>query len=98
MSFGLRRAAAATAGALAVALTLGTTAPAYAQLDALDPASLSPSEFDALLSVSGSLPLGSTLGSVGSLGSSDFPLTGSASPIGTPRPVDENIETSEFIE
>lgn len=98
MSFGLRRAAAATAGALAVALTLGSTAPAYAQLDALDPASLSPSEFDALLSVSGSLPLGSTLGSVGSLGSSDFPLTGSASPIGTPRPVDESIETSEFIE
>ena len=31
MSLGLRRLAATTAGALAVALTLGSTAPAYAQ-------------------------------------------------------------------
>ncbi|MDV7999933.1 alpha/beta hydrolase family protein [Rhodococcus sp. IEGM 1408] len=89
---------AATAGALAVALTLGAAAPASAQLAGLDPASLGPEGFDTLLSTAGSVPLGSTLGSVGTVGSSDFPLTGSMSPIGTPRPVDESITESKFVE
>ena len=40
MSFGLRRAAAATAGALAVALTLGSATPAFAQTASIDPSTL----------------------------------------------------------
>ena len=98
MSIKLRRLASATAGALAVALTLGSTAPAYAQLDAINPASLSPEEYDTLLSVSGALPLGSVLGSVGSVGLSDYPLTGSTDPSGPPpKPIDTSITEAKYV-
>lgn len=94
MSLGLRRLAAATAGALTVALTLGSTAPAYAQIDT---SSIGPEEFETILEVAGSLPLGSTVGLAGSVGSADFPLgAGSSVPIGTPSEVDTSITQTEF--
>ena len=40
MSLSLRRVTAATAGALAVALTLGTASPALAQTASIDPSTL----------------------------------------------------------
>ena len=60
MSIGLRRLAAATAGALAVALTLGTASPALAQTASIDPSTLiDPSElgqedFEAIIDAIGS--------------------------------------------
>ena len=107
MSFGLRRAAAATAGALAIALTLGTASPALAQTDSLDPSTLiDPStlgleDLEAIMEAAGSVPLGSATGLLGSVGSADFPLdgAGSSNPLpNKPRPVVDEITKSEFIE
>ena len=85
MSLGLRRLAATTAGALAVALAIGTAAPAAAQID---PASLGEGGMETALEVLGSLPVGSTAEAIGSVGSANFPLgAGSTTPLyGDPRP------------
>ncbi|MEH6382341.1 MAG: hypothetical protein V7768_11630, partial [Dietzia cercidiphylli] len=77
--------AAATAGALALALTLGSVAPAGAQLGSIDPATLGPDDLETIIEAVGSVPLGSTAGSLGSVGSADIPLgEGSSAPSGRP--------------
>ena len=103
MSLGLRRLAATTAGALAVALTLGSTTPALAQTASIDPATLiDPStlgqeDFEAIIDAIGSVPIGSTAGLLGSVGSAEVPLgEGSSAPVGTPTPVDASITKTEF--
>ncbi|WP_407335275.1 alpha/beta hydrolase [Dietzia kunjamensis] len=103
MSFGLRRAAAATAGALAVALTLGSATPAFAQTASIDPSTLiDPSalgqeDFEAIIDAVGSVPIGSAAGLLGSVGSADVPLgEGSSAPVGEPTPVDTSITETEF--
>lgn len=85
MSYGLRRLATTTAGALAVALTVGSASPAVAQID---PSSLGEGGMETALEVIGSLPVGSTAELIGSVGSADFPLdSGSTTPLyGEPRP------------
>ena len=100
MSFGLRRAAAATAGALAVALTLGSATPAFAQTASIDPSTLiDPSalgqeDFEAIIDAVGSVPIGSAAGLLGSVGSADVPLgEASSAPVGKPTPVDPNTLT-----
>lgn len=100
MSFGLRRAAAATAGALAVALTLGSTAPAYAQLGGIDTSSLGLEEVETIGSVVDSVGAGSLLGSLGPLGSSDFPLDGIGpeEKLPEPRPQQASITEAKFVE
>lgn len=93
MSFARLRLAAA--GALTLALTLGAS-PALAQ--GIDPSSLGEEGAGSLIDGLGSLPVGSVAGSVGSVGSADFPLgEGSSSPVGEPRPVDPSITESEFL-
>lgn len=92
---------AATAGALALALTLGSVAPAGAQTASIDPSTLGLEDLEAIMEAVGSVPLGSAAGSLGSVGSADFPLDGegSSQPLrNEPRPVDPNITESEFIE
>ncbi|MBB1041179.1 MULTISPECIES: alpha/beta hydrolase family protein [unclassified Dietzia] len=98
MSVGMPRfAATATAGALALALTLGSVAPAGAQLGSIDPTTLGPDDLETIIEAVGSVPLGSTAGSLGSVGSADIPLgEGSSAPIGTPSPVDPSITETEF--
>ena len=105
MSLGLRRFAAATAGALAVALTLGSTTPALAQTGSIDPSTiidpstLGPEDLEAIIDAVGSVPVGSTAGLLGSVGSSDVPLgEGSSEKVGTPTPVDTSITETKFIE
>lgn len=97
MKLGLRSLAATTAGALAAALTIGTASPAVAQIDT---SSIGEEEADALFSAAGSLPLGSTTELLTAFGSADLPLgPGSSSPLyGVVRPVDESINTAQFIE
>lgn len=100
MSFGLPRFA-ATAGALALALTLGSAAPALAQTDSIDPSTLGPDEIATILELAGSVPVGSAAGSLGSVGSANIPLDGegSSQPLpNSPRPVDAGITESKFIE
>ena len=99
MSSGLRRLAATTAGALVIGLTLGSTTPAYAQLDGIDTSSLGLDEVEMIGSVVGSVGVGSLLGSVRPLGSSDFSLNaaGSSDELRQPpSPVDPSIDTTEF--
>lgn len=74
MKLGMRRLAATTAGALAAALTIGSAAPAYAQLGDIDTSSLGQEEVEQIGSVIGSVGVGSLFGSLGPIGSSDFPL------------------------
>lgn len=85
MSLGFRRLAATSAGALGIALTVGSLSPAAAQID---PSSLGEGGMETALEVIGSLPVGSTAGLIGSVGSADFPLgAGSTSDLyGKPRP------------
>lgn len=93
MSFARLRLAAA--GALTLALTLGAS-PALAQ--GIDPSSLGEEGVGSLIDGLGSVPLGSTAGLLGSVGSADVPLgEGSSSPVGTPRPVDPSITESKFV-
>lgn len=95
MRLGLRRSVAATAGALAVALAVGSMSPAAAQID---PASLGEGGMEAALEVLGSLPVGSTAEAIGSIGSADYPLdAGSSSPLyGEPRPHKE-VAAAGFV-
>ena len=96
MSF--RRSRLATAGALAFALALGSASPALAQSDDLDPTALG-LDPETIVEIAGSLPVGSTAGSIGSVGSADFPLNaGSSSPVGTPRPVDPTITETRYVD
>lgn len=86
----------AVAGALALALAFGGAAPAVAK--GIDPSSLGEEGVGSLVDGLGSVPLGSTTGLLGSVGSADFPISeGSSSPIGKPRPVDPSITKSEFL-
>ena len=89
---------AATAGALSLALAVGAAAPASAQLDGIDLASLGESGVGSVIEGVGSLPLGSTAELLGSVGSSGFPPITSASveDIDPPRELDEPIEEAEF--
>lgn len=100
MPLGLRRFAAATAGALAVALTLGSTAPALAQTASIDPSTLGPDDLAAIIDFAGAIPVGSVVGSAGSVGSADFPVgeVFPDPPDVPPSQVDPNIKTSEFLE
>lgn len=99
MPIGLRRLTAATAGALAVALALGSTAPAYAQIDTASLADLTEEQVGMIFEGLGEVPVGSTAGLIGSVGSADFPLgTESATAVGTPSPVDESIDKTRFVE
>ena len=92
----LRRLAATTAGALAAALAISSATPAAAQ--DIDVSSLGEGSTTTALEVIGSLPVGSTAGLIGSVGSADFPLdAGSTNAVGTPRPVDPSITSSEFL-
>lgn len=96
MSPGLRRLAATAAGALAVALTIGSAGPAPAQ--GLDPSSLGEQGAGSAIGALGSVPVGSTAEALGSVGSADAAVgAGSSSPVGTPRPVDESITESKFV-
>lgn len=96
MSFRLRRPAAATAGALAIALTIGAAGPAPGQ--GVDPSGPGEQGAGSVLGALGSLPVGSTAETLGSVGSADLAIgAGSSSPIGTPRPVDESITESKFL-
>ena len=92
----LRRAA--TAGALAVALTAGAVTPATAQDDPLDLSFLGEDGLALVMGSLGVLPVGSTANMLGSVGSSDIPLgTGSTEATGTPSQVDESINTVEVV-
>ena len=100
MLFGITRRA-ATAGALAVALSLGSLPAALAQTASIDPSTLGADDLETIIDAIGSVPLGSAAGSLGSVGSADIPLDGegSSNPLTTkPRPVDESITDSEFLE
>lgn len=101
MSLALRRLAATTAGALVVGLALGSTTPAYAQLDGIDTSSLGLDEVELIGSAVGSVGVGSVLGSVRPLGSSDFPLAavGSSEPLKeNPSPRLDRITETRFVE
>lgn len=95
MSLRPRHVAASAAGALVLALTAGSLTPAAAQID---PSSLGESGVETALEVIGSLPVGSTAGLIGSVGSADFPLSsGSIEPLrGTPRP-HKDVEAAGFV-
>ena len=98
MSFGLRRVAAVTAGALAVALTIGSASPALAQTASIDPSTLGQDDLESIIDAVGSVPLASTAGLIGSVGSADIPLdAGSTEKVGTPTPVDPTITKTEFL-
>ena len=98
MNTRLRRRAAA--GALAVATILGSSAIASAQIGGdIDTSSLGLEEVEMIGSAAGSLPLGSTLGSLGSAGSTNIPLGGTGSYVelpNPPRPRDESITLTEL--
>ena len=99
MNTRLRRGA--VAGALATAIVLGASAPASAQIGGdIDTSSLGLEEVELIGSAAGSLPLGSTLGSVGSAGSTNIPLGGTGSYVELPNPPrarDASIETTELL-
>ena len=89
---------AATAGALSLVLAAGAVAPANAQFDGLDPASLGPEQLEAVLSVAGAVPVGSVVGSADAVGSADVPI-GELFPDPPTRPpsqVDPNIKATKF--
>ncbi|KAA0918475.1 alpha/beta hydrolase family protein [Dietzia sp. ANT_WB102] len=96
MSLALRRFAASAAGALAVALTIGSANPALAQN--IDASSVGEQAAGSAIDALGSVPVGSTADVMGSVGSADFAVgAGSLSPVGTPRSVDETITESKFV-
>lgn len=98
MPLGLRRVAAATAGALATALVFGTTSPAAAQIDTASLAELTEEQVGMIFEGLGEVPIGSTAGLIGSVGSADFPLgTESASGVGDPTPVEDRIQETRFV-
>ncbi|AWH93451.1 alpha/beta hydrolase-fold protein [Dietzia lutea] len=96
MNTRLRRSA--VAGALAMAL--GAVAPAHAQIGGdIDTSSLGLEEVELIGSAAGSVPLGSTLESLGSAGSTNIPLGGTGSYVelpNPPRPRDESIRLTEL--
>ncbi|WP_291082605.1 alpha/beta hydrolase family protein [Dietzia sp. UBA5065] len=98
MNTRLRRRAAA--GALAAAMLLGSSVPASAQIGGgIDTSSLGLEEVEMIGSAVGSLPLGSTLGSLGSAGSTNIPLGGAGSYVelpNPPRPPDESITSTDL--
>ena len=89
-----------TASALAAIMLLGSAAPASAQIGGdIDTSSLGLEEIELIGSAAGYLPLGSTLGSLGSAGSTNIPLGGTGSYVelpNPPRPRDESITTVEL--
>ena len=98
MPLGLRRVAAATAGALATALVIGAATPAAAQIDTASLAELTEEQVETIFEGLGEVPIGSTAGLIGSVGSADFPLgTESAAEVGTPTEVDEGITKTQFV-
>ncbi|WP_440220512.1 alpha/beta hydrolase [Dietzia sp. MNB45] len=100
MNTRVRRRATATATVLAAILSLGFAAPASAQIGGdIDTSSLGLEEVELIGSAAGSLPLGSTLGSLGSAGSTNIPLGGTGSYVelpNPPRPRDESIDAVEL--
>ncbi|MDV7999932.1 alpha/beta hydrolase family protein [Rhodococcus sp. IEGM 1408] len=90
----------AVVGALVVGMALGPARLASAQIGGgIDTSSLGLEEVELIGSAAGSLPLGSTLGSLGSAGSTNIPLGGTGSYVelpNPPRPRDESIETVEL--
>ena len=98
MNTRLRRSAAASA--LAATMVLGSATPAFAQIGGdIDTSSLGLEEVETIGSALGSLPLGSTLGSLGSAGSTNIPLGGTGSYVelpNPPRPRDESIDSVEL--
>ncbi|MGN7226310.1 alpha/beta hydrolase [Dietzia maris] len=100
MNTRVRRRATATATVLAAILSLGFAAPASAQIGGdIDTSSLGLEEVELIGSAAGSLPLGSTLGSLGSAGSTNIPLGGTGSYVelpNPPRPRDESIDSVEL--
>lgn len=99
MSLGLRRLAATTAGALAVALTLGSATPALAQTASIDPSTLGPEEIQSILDFAGAVPVGSVVEVAGSVGSADFPVgeVFPDPPNVPPSQVDPSIKDSKFL-
>lgn len=95
-----RATATATATVLAAILSLGFAAPASAQIGGdIDTSSLGLEEVELIGSAAGSLPLGSTLGSLGSAGSTNIPLGGTGSYVelpNPPRPRDDSIDSVEL--
>ena len=98
MSLGFRRLTATTAAVLAASLTFGPAGPAAAQEGALDPSSLGDGSVELALGSLGALPVGSTAGLIGSVGSADFPLgAGSMEKLyGEPRP-HKDVAQSGFV-
>lgn len=90
----------AIAGALSAAMILGSSAPAFAQIGGdIDTSSLGLEEIELIGSAAGSLPLGSTLGSLGSAGSTNIPLGGTGSYVELPNPPrgrDASIRATEL--
>ena len=98
MSIGLRRLAAATAGALTVALAVGSISPVTAQDQVIDLSFLGEAGYEALAGSLAALPVGSTTGMIGSVGSADFPIvSASVEAVGTPSTVENPIELSRLI-
>ncbi|MCY1658836.1 alpha/beta hydrolase family protein [Dietzia sp. SL131] len=100
MNTRVRRRATVTATVLAAILSLGFSAPASAQIGGdIDTSSLGLEEVELIGSAAGSLPLGSTLGSLGSAGSTNIPLGGTGSYVelpNPPRPRDDSIDSVEL--
>lgn len=100
MNTRVRRRATVTATVLAAILSLGFAAPASAQIGGdIDTSSLGLEEVELIGSAAGSLPLGSTLGSLGSAGSTNIPLGGTGSYVelpNPPRPRDDSIDSVEL--
>ncbi|UVE93887.1 alpha/beta hydrolase family protein [Dietzia sp. B32] len=89
----------ATASALAAAIALGFAAPASAQIGGgIDTSSLGFEDVELIGSATGSLPLGSTLGSLGSAGSTNIPLGGTGSYVELPNPPRERDESIDSVE
>lgn len=100
MPSGLKKITALT-GALALALSLASTAPAYAQIGGIDTSSLGLDEVETIGSVVDSVGVGSVLGSLGPLGSSNFPLDGAGSSEElreAPRSQLDSIDQAKFVE
>ena len=91
-----RRAAGAVA--LAAALVVGALSPASAQDHQVDLSFLGEAGYAALAGSLASLPVSSTAGVIGSVGSADFPIvSASVEAVGTPSEVDPTIQTTEYL-
>ena len=92
----LRRIAAP--GALTLALMASAAAPVSAQDRQVDLSFLGEAGYASLAGSLAEVPVTSTAGLIGSVGSADFPIvSGSTETVGTPSQVDPSITSTEFL-